>query len=378
MSCGVAVKDTKTGFQWAGTANAGPEDLTSYILSITANTPQVNGSNLNVFVGEQIPLTATYGPSDMTLKWTVAGSIIAGYTTTNSGPTTADIDYTKPSTAMVAPVTAADLAEPALTYYWMDTDSGSTENEEVKLQGTLPNGESPPTVSTTFNVYRPSPTYTASYPGPIILMLGSVVDGYNTPGIQFDFSIPPSPFGGTTDLNTAQIVVIATETTEQYNSVTKTTTNFGYSVPSTQLPAPILDTVFPYGLLSYAFNSDGLLAYLYTSDAPSQPVDPPITGSGFGPGTWSTENVAISEAFVHDLLFLPAVPSPIWAPLSKMDWGWTAQADNGTFGFSLVSSAKVPSTPPQSSDLSVLPVWNSNIMETIPGGAVDPNWSPVP
>ncbi len=383
-SCSVTVTDVTTNQYWTGSSNAGPEDETSWTLSIGVGTPVVTGGiNLNVCVGEQIPLTASYGPGDMALQWTVPGSIIAGYSTVNSGPKTTNIDYSKPSTAAVTPVTAANLTQPLLTFYWMDTDSGSTENEQVSLSGTL-SGDQVLASPVTFNVYRPSPTYTASYPDPITLIYYGQIpilylaDGSNE-GIQFNFSVPASPFGGTTDLNTVQTVTIVTETTEQYNSNNNTTTNFGFSVPSTQLPAPILDTVFPYGLLSFAYNSDGLLAYEYTSDAPSLPIDPPITGSGFGPGAWSTVNVAISEAFIHDLLFMPAVsPNPIWAPLSKMDWGWTAQADNGKLGFSLVSSAKVPSTPPESSDLSALPVWNSNIGETISGGGEDPDWSPVP
>ncbi|MGC8541748.1 MAG: hypothetical protein ACP5QA_14125 [Phycisphaerae bacterium] len=193
VSCSVTVTDTKTNQCWSGSANAGPQDLTSYILYIDDGV-NIDGQTQIANVGDKEQLVAQYGPSDMDLKWTVQGSIIANYTVTNSGPKYSDIDHTRPSTAKITPVTASELAQPLLAYYWMDTDSGKEEDEKVTLAGTLPSGKSPPPAITTFDVDRPAYTFFASYPNgsPISLASGAVYNGAppggnGEPGIQFDF-----------------------------------------------------------------------------------------------------------------------------------------------------------------------------------------------
>lgn len=345
-SCGVTVTDTKTNQYWSGSANtAPPRPLTSYTLHIEYGGLVVDGQTHNVCVGQQIPLTADFGPSDMTLQWNVKGSTIGGYTANNQS-------------ASITPT--GDLTKPTLSYYWMDTDSGSTEDENVTLTGTLPSGGSLSPVNTTFNVYRPVPTFTTQYLGPIQLVSGELYDGdipdggYD-PRIEFDYSIPTSQFGDNYNLSTVQIVDVATVTTEQIQTGTlwPQPVTFEYTIPSSSVPSPVLDTSFPYGNVQAGM----------TNDSPNYPADPPPSGSGFGPGLWNTVNVIVSETFTHNLLFVPNVTNnqaTTYAPLSQVSWGWNAEADNGVFGFSLVSSAKLPANPPTGSDLPTLPIWNSN------------------
>ncbi len=239
VSCSVTVTDITSNQYWAGSADAGLENLTSHVLHIEYGGNVVDGQTQDFCVGEYIGLTADYGPGDMTLKWNVAGSIIYAYEADNQE-------------GVIIPITPAQLTYADLNYYWMDTDSGSTENENVKLTGTLPNGGSPSPVKTTFNVYRPTPTFTTKYLGPITLVDPALYDGgapgggYD-PGIEFDYNIPTSQFGSGANLSTVQIVDLATVTTKQNNSVNGQTVTFEYTLPSSDLPGPILDTSFPYG-----------------------------------------------------------------------------------------------------------------------------------
>ncbi len=367
----MTVTDTKTNQYWTGSANAGPEDLTSYILHIAYGGNVVDNQTQDVCVGEYVQLAAQYGPSDMDLKWTVQGSIIANYTVTNSGPKYSDIDHTKPSTAKITPVTASELAQPLLAYYWMDTDSGKEEDEKVTLAGTMPSGKSPPPAITTFDVDRPAYTFFASYPNgsPISLASGAVYNGVppggnGEPGIQFDFFLNNSYLGG--DLTDVQIVTVATVTTEQFDATTNETTTFEYTLPSSALAGPLLDTAFPYD------PSKGTESAPDDNDSPWYPVDPPFAGSGFGSGSWQTRNVIVSEAFDHELLWTPPDAYATYAPLGQISWGWTFDAENpNNSGFNLASAARVPPDAPSSADLSKLPEWNNN---ALPSWA-DPQWS---
>ncbi len=366
-SCGVTVTDTQTNQYWSGSGNAGPEDLTSYVLHIEYDYagmwPVVDKQTQDVCVGDVIGVLAAYGPSDMTLQWTVKGSIIAGYEADNS-------------TAKIDPVTASALTQPMLVFVWMDTDGGQTTDEQVKLTGTIPQPQDSPSVYTTFNVYRPQPTFNTQYIGAIALVSDTLYDGGApnggySPGIEFDYSIPTSKFGSTTNsLETVQIVNQATVETQQLDTVSGATSTFEYTIPNAGLAGPLLDTSFPYG------NAGTNGGYEYTNDSPDYTVNPLANTTGFGPGSWQTVYVEVTEGFTHNLLFLPeysdAGPA-IYAPLSQVSWGWTARASNGANGFSLQNASKTPATPPTGSDLSSLPVWNHNAQ---PAWST-PSWSYV-
>ncbi len=364
-SCTVTVKDSKNAnLTWTGSGNAGLAKLTSYILQIQYGGTDLDGKTQDVSVGEQVTLSAKYGPSDMLLFWSPAGSVISGYTANNSS-------------AKITPLGSTAEARPTLSYYWMDTDSGSTENENVTLTGTIPDSFKEVSANTTFSVYRPRPSFTTQYLGPValdtyykgapgVLTLhdGDEAGTKNDPGIELNFSIPTSQFGGIPNLSTVQITDRLTVTTEQYNKSTKTVTTFEYTIPNSAVPAPALDTDFPYWNSYPTASAGGVAPYAYCFDAPSYGVDPPPAGSGFGPGNWSTYQVTISETFTHNLLFTPTVPSgisSIYAPLSQVSWGWDAVADNpNNGGFTLANPQQEPASPPHGSDLPSLPQWNSN------------------
>jgi hypothetical protein len=369
VSCEVTVTDNVTGQSWSGignagfgTGNTGSGQLTGYILHIQYGGNIVDNQTQDVSVGEDIGLTADYGPSDMTLQWKIQGSIIDNYNADDSG-------------GYIEPVYDFQYTSALMIYYWMDMGNGNTQNEQVTLTGSMPDGSNP-SVNTTFNVYRPTWHYSTYYDsdGGIMLVSGEVYDGNPSsgtqdapeydPGIEFDYSVDTGTqftTDATSQLSTVQICDNLTVTTVQDNldSDSDTTTTFTYSLPA-QLQGPLLDTSFPYPQSGALPTSPGT-----TFDCPFYTVDPPdnnqSSGSGFGDGVWATENVIVQESFTHDLLFFPNGGSN-YAPLSQINWGWNAEAINGDFGFYLANSAKIPSNPPVGTDLSTLPVWNNNAM----------------
>jgi hypothetical protein len=109
-SCGVTVTDTKTNQYWSGSANAGPEDLTSYTLDITYTGPVVGGSDsgtvvtnktIDVHAGWPIQLgVAHVAPADLskTYTWSIDGAgdngaaAIGGYNPTTGSTFVAPLD----------------------------------------------------------------------------------------------------------------------------------------------------------------------------------------------------------------------------------------------------------------------------------------------
>lgn len=374
-TCGVTLTDQAGNEYWTGSGTSSPVQAVSYQLQIDYGGVNVDGRTQDVSVGEYIPLMAVYAPNDMHLHWGVAGKIISGYVATNEK-------------AVIKPVPASDYSNADITFYWLDTDGGGTQNEGVTLGATPPGSEASVLANTTFNVYRPKPTFTTQYLGPVALdsnYLGApgelvlhdgdeaAPDTYD-PGIAFYYYIPQSAFGGTENLSTVQLCSLLTVTTVQYNAATAITTTFGFTLPDGAVPGPLLDTVFPYPQENAPWISPG-----QTSDSPDYAVDPPPTGSGFGPGTWSTVDVTVGETFQHDLLFTPTVSGGAqvnYAPLAVVGWGWNGDAYNGpegASGFVLKSANQIPLTPPSATDLGTLPQWADNAAS--PWG--DPQWTPA-
>jgi hypothetical protein len=71
VSCSVAVTDTKTNQCWSGSANAGPQDLTSATVSFSPN-PIKTGASKTDPVSIFVPVTATVAPADLVGKVNVA------------------------------------------------------------------------------------------------------------------------------------------------------------------------------------------------------------------------------------------------------------------------------------------------------------------
>ncbi|MGC9261615.1 MAG: hypothetical protein ACP5I8_16245 [Phycisphaerae bacterium] len=326
--------------------------MTSYILHIEYGGLVVDGQTQNVSVGQQIPLTAEYGPSDMTLQWNVEGTTIVSSYTANS------------TTARVTPVTSADLAHPNLTYYWVYTDSGSTGDENVTLTGTLPQ---PPTaaavVKTTFDVFEPNATFTGTIEGTTTADDNYVGDqkpstgawvsadawlhfggSYNpprdasgtyTPGIEFNASwtLPPAQYGHTFTC----VQVITENEIDRWDSATNLTQR-------TASGADYLDTSYPYGWEVSNQTSAS------TSDSPAADVR-----------GWTGADYSI-DADMY-LMFTPSGTDSIPVPVKQVDWSWAGlwPPPSGT------------TSQPQVLTPSQEPQWTANIKSVISTQVVDKN-----
>ena len=154
--------DTKTNQQWTGSANARPENLTSYPLDITYTGPMVGGTSdsgtivtnkkTDVHAGWPIEVGVSFAPSDLAdeFDWTIAGAggngsaAIGGYSHTSESATVYALGQ--------------QYGYSVLYYY---TASGS-HNVSV----TTKNGYAVPSVTTTFIVAAPTMTLTAKYQYP--------------------------------------------------------------------------------------------------------------------------------------------------------------------------------------------------------------------
>ncbi len=120
-SCGVTVTDTKTNQYWSGSANAGPEDLTSIILTINPNSQD------SVFLNTGNIAVVTYGPSDLNIQATISG----GATFANGATT---------QTLTSSPT--------ELWFYGPNVySSGGTGSGELTVTASVPSGQSSPAVS---------------------------------------------------------------------------------------------------------------------------------------------------------------------------------------------------------------------------------------
>ncbi len=94
VNCSVVVLDTKTGETWTdepGTGGAGPQDLTSAIVTFSPN-PVVTGADKKNLGAIFAPVTATVQPADLTSK-------ISLNTFIDSGTGSAGVENSKPNAA---------------------------------------------------------------------------------------------------------------------------------------------------------------------------------------------------------------------------------------------------------------------------------------
>ncbi len=341
VTCTLNVVDTKNSTDtWSGSANAGPKDFTSYALDINYGGNVVTKQTQNVSVGEQIPVTAVYGPSDMTLQWNVPATIVANY----------QADAT---TATVTPVISTDLTKPNLTYYWVYTDNGQTTNEKVTLTGVLPNPQTAAeVVMTTFNVYEPSATMKGTDEGAttaddnyiwdvnhsstdVWLHFGGSYNpagdasGIYTPGIEFtaSWTTPPTQYG--TNFTCVQVI--------NAMDIYWVTQNVQYET-KIQTGANYVDTTYPYGWEHFSRLSGGS-----TSDSPGMD----LTSDSLA--TYSLD----AEMY---LMFQPTGTNTIPVPVSEVDWSWAGSWPPAS-GNTSQPTTLVPSQEPQ---------WNANIKSVMP------------
>ncbi|MGC9261652.1 MAG: hypothetical protein ACP5I8_16430, partial [Phycisphaerae bacterium] len=160
-SCGVTVTDTKTNQYWSGSANAGPEDLTSYTLDITYTGPVAGGSSDSgtvvtnkttaLHAGWPIELGVQLAPADLskTFSWSIDGAggngsaAIGGYTSSTSDAQVNALDPANATGSTFGP------------YYYV---APGTHKASVK-----PAGTSIAAVLTNFGITRPDGNLDAEY-----------------------------------------------------------------------------------------------------------------------------------------------------------------------------------------------------------------------
>lgn len=296
--------------------------------NICFNGQNVTGSSVTVLVGQPISLLATSDSSCVDLAqsasplWTLTGNVIADWTLT---ATSAQVTY----------LTAADYADPALTpFYWITPGVQTV---------TYADGTHPP-VSATFNVMGPTGAIVLPKTGQVqVSNNNSLDDGESagTPGIlfyaaaAFPSGVPAGHFLWAQLLNTAQVVVTGPLGTYQI------TDNYVCS------PGITLDNTFPY----------------------SKPTDPYVAI----PGDMTDDSPhsslifvdsEISKTFAARMYLLWTSNNPntentsgaIPVPLGFVDWGFTADATQTNFVWS-VKTASV--TTPVFQASSQYPQWST-------------------
>ena len=283
------------------------QTLTAIRVNIKQDGTTITGTTRNVIVGQKISLTAEVQPTGGTLtnqRWTIPGVRVANYVPNgDSGTVTA---------------LPANPGGPAVDYYWVDGGDGRQVQFSVKV-----NGKSFTAIAT-FNVKRPTATFTSTSAGNVAcdFACGSelrVHYGCNaSPGITFSLTnvVIPAGFSGDT-----QLVQVA-------NSTTRTKLRSG--VMLTKSGTNLLDTTFPYGILY---------------DAPGEPFDP------------GDIQITANDSFTIYVIFKPSSANSVWVPIRKLSWSW---AGDGLFSRTLNSSSH--SASQGSSDATDHPQWSGNVI----------------
>lgn len=270
----------------------------------------------DVIVGQRIELALQAVPSGSIseIQWSVPGIKIGGYVANNS-------------TGTVTPL--GSLQNDTLIFYWVDGGDGRQVTVSCKINGM------PVSKTATFNVKRPTAQVsittsstnigTDSQSGITELRLGNPA---TTPGLTFTRTVSiPSGFNGST-----QWVQVFTK---------KSASLLDFNAQVTTLNKAGLDDVYPYPL-----DAGATSANLKTSDTPALFLDGFVSGSvDFEATMW--------------LLFRPtAGTNPIWVPLRKVSWVWTANATYDGTTWTINS----PSDPTNlsDSDSTSHPQWTTN------------------
>ncbi|NNM88617.1 MAG: hypothetical protein HKL95_08870 [Phycisphaerae bacterium] len=299
-SCGVTVTDTKTNQYWSGSANAGPEDLTSYTLDIAYTGPVVGGGSDSgtvvtnkttaVHAGWPVQLGVKLAPSDLATKfsWSIDG---AGG---NGDPAIGGYTYST-SDAQVATLNPANTTGNSFgPYYYV---ASGTYKASVQ-----PTGTSIAAVLTDFGITRPSGNLDAEYESnTIISNMGNGKEGIsigcpftNPPIIGIEFKHPPvhsSSWQGH-----AYFVQVYTE--NDFWTGAGLTPN--YSAFGTGL-----DELDPYP--SWGTLPDG---EDYVADAPGLLVDT------------NYSSLSVDDSPDMWLMYTPAAKGSIDIPLAEAEWVW--------------------------------------------------------
>ncbi len=376
--CGVTAVDNSAGYYWTGSANAGPENLTSYTFDITYtgvaagtneydldNNTVVTGKTVDVHAGWPIQLGAELAPSDLAsqFSWSIGGAggngsaAINGYCSdtatgtavSSSSDAQAAVVPLDPSTDTLSTFPDPSAAGELKHFYYTESCSESAS--------VTPQGAGIPAARATFSVAAPSTTLTAEYqyparvtkdpidggPDGVIYLrqtsavaLGPNLTSNSQAGIVFYHPFLSSQ----TFLGSSYFVQVYTWK-HTYTGINGTV-NWATS-------GTMLDTSDPYPVNEknqpFAGDDEAIDAPQFVTDKVNQVNYSPIT-AGDSPTMW--------------VMYTPSVPGSIDIPIASCTWPWggTAawNAKTGSWAFTGAKPAAAGSAPAAATDN--YPVWN--------------------
>jgi hypothetical protein len=340
------VTDTKTNQQWTGSANARPENLTSYTLDITYTGPVVGGfDNGTVVTNVSPPIPVHAGwpiqlgvrnvkPSDLpkTFTWSISGAggngaaAIGGYNPT-SGPT---------YVTALNPSSSTGSTFPGVNEYYYYT----TANSETA--SVTPTGSGIPPAKTTFQVSEPTATVLTLTPG---VYVWPASGGFGLGQWMFN-----PPFGLLAGISFSLKSVQSTGFSGGFNWIQVYAPDQSYWGANGNL----LDTVGGAGLDT--LNRNGAVFYGVSPPSDSPNTDPGSVGNG------PVGKIVVADHATMWLMYKPAAAGSIWVPVDAVNWNWggTETMSNGEWALSGGSWAQNPS----GAATNTFPVWDGYVSHT--------------
>ena len=286
------------------------------VVDILMGGVSIKGKTQNTIVGRGIGLTGQVtGGTPTTEEWTIPGNRVKSYTANSTSAT-------------VTNLSADDLQQSTVSFYWVDGGDGRTVTYTVTVNGQQYSA------STTFNVKRPTSTLTATTnnsagaiavdnaPGFTAIHFGVPSANGGTPGIAFSKTCS-EPSGFTGGSCCWMQVVGTTDRRKQKNDLSC------YQRSGSN----VCDTNCPYS------------GSATTEDTPLSQVDDQLLAA------------SVDETYSMYLMYRP-VGGGIWVPLRKVSWYWNAHAERDGDEWSLLSSGHP--TNPASSNCTTHPTWSGN------------------
>ena len=317
-----------------------------------------NGSKAReVSIGDPIVLDVKNlpSPSDVVkVRWIVPGNIVKDYVGTRKKTTKTD-------------VTASDLEQSKLTFFWIESGKGQT----VQASVTRKSGGSQTTSTVTVEVFDvTSPTlnhFLAKTASPAIEKSGKLravrfgaINGKH--GVHWDWKVTlhKRHAGSIKDLQTIQ------EDRQRRGQKDGKTVMFGRRNPKKKDLHEQLDQSL--------WDSGSEAAYSTKDHYP--PVDLPISlaaGKSFrDKDTWDSphtsmeptdDRLTVNDRFKYFIMFKPATTGAIWVPLAKAEWFWKATAEKSGGDWKLTDKdGKITAKGALTHDF---PSYESNVSENV-------------
>ena len=281
-----------------------------------------------VSVGQQIVLTGSVtglpsGVSVSSQTWTIQGTTVASYVQTYNYST-------RTSTVVQTALTQSNLAQPQVTFYWIDGDNGgNTVTYTVTYTATLSN-QTQVAATAYFRPVRPNPVTfsgTVTATAPVINessnelkdsggnAVPSLNFGYPNPdyGIQFNMSVTTT-FGG-------QIALI--QLVNVNRTVTLSSERVGTEASGN---TPVLDD-FGSGTAPQYSDLDGIASVSAMQNAQFSLID--TLALSLQGATAASGN----DSFQTYLMYQPPGANSIWVTLQTLSWSWNGSVSlvNGSW-----------------------------------------------